>query len=306
MKKAARTTMLLKFSRLSLVALVGLIVIVLVAKGLRQLSSVESFMTDYPGTSRAPGGTPVGFPAWLAWQHFFNFLIIVLLIRAGWLFRTTTRPPAYWTRNNTGVIHTRKPPTKISLDLWFHFSLAWLWVLNGALFYLLIFTTGQWRRVVPLDWDVFANAASAALQYASLDWPTEHGWVYYNGLQLLTYFVTIFIAAPLAIATGLRMSALSPKNNALLNKLCPVEKMRVVHYSVMLYFVAFIIVHVTLVLATGALHNLNHMYGGSDSGNWVGFAFFAASLLVMVGAWLLATPLFLRPVAALTGRVTRH
>jgi hypothetical protein len=39
----------------------------------------------------------------------------------------------------------------------------------------------------------------------------------------------------------------------------------------MLYFVVFTIVHVTLVLATGALCNLNHMYSGSDAQNWRGF-----------------------------------
>jgi hypothetical protein len=32
-----------------------------------------------------------------------------------------------------------------------------------------------------------------------------------------------------------------------------------VHLPVMLYFVGFILVHVTLAMATGALRNLNHM-----------------------------------------------
>ena len=74
-----------------------------------------------------------------------------------------------------------------------------LWLLNGLVFYVLLFATGQWRRVVPTSWDVLPNAASVALQYLSLDWPTENGWVAYNSLQILAYFVTIFIAAPLAL-----------------------------------------------------------------------------------------------------------
>ena len=49
----------------------------------------------------------------------------------------------------------------------------------------------------------------------------------------------------------------------------------------MLYFVAFIIAHVALVLATGALRNLNHMYASQDAINWVGFLIFAASLIVI-------------------------
>ena len=73
----------------------------------------------------------------------------------------------------------------------------------------------------------------------------------------------------------------------------------------MLYFVLFIIVHVTLVLATGALRNLNHMYGGSDDGELGRLLDLRGSLVVMVAAWFAARPLFLRPVASLTGSVTR-
>jgi hypothetical protein len=58
-------------------------------------------------------------------------------------------------------------------------------------------------------------------------------------------------------------------------------------------------------LATGALRNLNHMYASRDDGSWVGFWIFAASLAVMIAAWFLARPLFLRPVASLTGKVSR-
>jgi thiosulfate reductase cytochrome b subunit len=285
-------------------ALVALLAVVLVAKGLRELPAVQSFLADYSGESELPHGAPVGFPGWLAWQHFLNALLILLIIRSGWLVRTTTRPPAYWTRNNRGLIKTKNPPTKMSLHLWFHLSLDALWVLNGLIFYVLLFATGQWTRVVPTSWDVFPNAASAALQYASLDWPLENGWVNYNALQLLTYFITIFIAAPLAIITGLRMSSAWPKQ-AGINKAYPVELARAVHLPVMFYFVAFIIVHVTLVLTTGALRNLNHMYAARDDGGWLGFWLFAASLVVMIVAWVAVRPILLRPIASLTGSVTR-
>ncbi len=286
-------------------ALVVLLAVVLAAKGLRELPAVRSFMKDFPGKSELPGTAPVGFPAWLAWQHFLNFFIIVLIIRAGWQVRTPTRPTARWTRNNSGLIRTKNPPTKITLNLWFHFSLGWLWVINGVIFFVLIFSTGQWMRIVPLNWDVFPNAISVAIQYLSLNWPTEDGWANYNSLQLLAYFVTVFIAAPLAIITGVRMSAAWPRNATRLNKVYPIALARAIHFPVMLYFVLFIIVHVTLVLATGALRNLNHMYGGSDAENWVGFWIFAASLVVVIVAWLAARPLFLRPIAALMGSVTR-
>ena len=133
-----------------LVALVAFAVVVLVARWLRELPAVQSFMTDYPRPIRAARrARRSGFPAWLAWQHFLNFFFIILIIRSGWQVRTTARPPAHWTRNNKGLIRTKNPPTKISLDLWFHLSLDALWVLNGIVFIILLFATGQWMRIVP-------------------------------------------------------------------------------------------------------------------------------------------------------------
>lgn len=286
-------------------ALVVLLLVVLLAKWATSLDAVKGFIAEYPGHSDLPEGSPVGFPAWLAWQHFLNGFFLLLIIRSGWQVRTTTRPAAHWTRNNRGLIRTKNPPTKISLELWFHLVLDALWMINGILFVVLIFATGQWVRIVPTSWDIFPNALSAGLQYLSLNWPVENGWVNYNALQLLTYFVTVFVAAPLAFITGLRMSGAWPKNAKALNRAYPIEVARAIHFPVMLYFVFFIIVHVALVLATGALRNLNHMYGGSDEVNWVGFGIFAASVAAMVAAWFLARPLFLRPIASLMGSVTR-
>ncbi len=91
-----------------------------------------------------------------------------------------------------------------------------LWLLNGVIFYVLLFATGRWERLIPTSWDVFPNALSTLVQYLSLNWPAEHGWVAYNGLQLIAYFTTVFLAAPLALITGLGMSpALSTRFKAI-------------------------------------------------------------------------------------------
>lgn len=283
-----------------------LLTAVIVAQWLRHLPAVQSFLTSYPGVSEPFSDTPVGFGGWLGWQHFLNTLIIVLLIKSGWAVRTTARPAAFWTRNNDGRFRTKNPPKKISLDLWLHLNLAALLVINGAVCYLLLFTTGQWKRLVPAHWDVFANAASTALQYASLDWPTEHGWTNYNALQLLAYFATVFIAAPLAILTGVRMSGAWPANARRLNTIYPIELARTLHFPTMLYFVGFTTVHVTLVLATGARRNLNHMFAMRDSDSWIGFGVFAVSLIVIAAAWVAAQPMFLQPLAERTGRLSRR
>ena len=46
-----------------------------------------------------------------------------------------------------------------------------LWVLLGVMFYILLFSTGQWEPLVPRNWDVLPNGLSAGLQYLSLDFP---------------------------------------------------------------------------------------------------------------------------------------
>lgn len=287
------------------VAIVVVAVVVFGAQWLRSLDAVQSFLRDYPGTTSLPGDAPVGLPVWLNWQHFLNALFMLLIIRTGWQVRTTTRPPAYWTRDNTRLIRTRNPPKRISLQLWAHLSFDILWLVNGVVFVVLLFVTGQWIRIVPTRWETVPNALSAALQYASLDWPTEDGWTNYNSLQLLSYFVIVFVAAPLAILTGVRMSGLWPRDAKRLNRAYPVEVARAIHFPVMLFFVLFVIVHVVLVLATGALRNLNHMYASHDVVDWVGFAFFAGSVVLMSAVWIAARPVLLRPIAALIGKVSR-
>jgi len=288
------------------VAIVTLVVAVLVARWWRETDAGLAFLAQFPGETPLPATAPVGFPWWLNFQHFLNAFFIVLIVRTGWLVRTTQRPVAYWTRNNTGPIRTKGTPRKISLDLWFHLSLDTMWVMNGVVFIVLLFVTGQWMRLVPTSWDVLPNAWSAAIQYASLQWPTENGWVNYNSLQQLAYFTIVFVAAPLAIITGIRLSNAWPGPKARISRIYPLALARAVHLPVMFFFVLFVIVHITLVLATGALRNLNHMYAANDGDGWAGPIIFAVSLALIVAAWIFAKPVFLQPVASISGKVTRQ
>ncbi|HCS61223.1 MAG TPA: hypothetical protein DIW46_07490 [Microbacterium sp.] len=277
---------------------------VLFVRWLLSLDPLQDFLQTYPGEYHLPEGAPVGFPAWLGWQHFFNVFLMVLIIRSGLSVRNDKRPTAFWTARGNAK-------TKISLTLWFHQALDILWLVNGIVFVVLLFVTGQWMRVIPTSWEVIPNAFSAVLQYISLDWPTENGWVNYNSLQQIAYGATIFIAAPLAAITGVRMSGLWPKNATKLNKAYPVEWARALHFPVMLYFVVFIFIHVALVLTTGALRNLNHMYAAQGStdptayaDNWTGFWMLVASLVVIAAAWIAARPMVLAPIAKLFGNVS--
>lgn len=273
-------------------------IIVLAARGLTTFQIVRDFLARYPGEYPLPAFVDPGFPAWVRWSHFLNFFLMVLIIRSGLLVRQQQKPDAFFTPKKGGK--------KISIYLWLHTSLDLLWLLNGVIFIVLLFVSGHWARIVPTSWEVFPNALSAGLQYLTLEWPHEDGWVNYNSLQQLMYFTVVFIAAPLAAITGVRMSEWWPKDADGLNKFYPAPLARAIHYPVMLFFTLFIIVHVFLVFATGALKNLNHMFVGTPEPSWLGFWLFAAGLLVTAAVSWAARPLVLAPIAGVFGKVSER
>ncbi|MCV7489098.1 cytochrome b/b6 domain-containing protein [Micrococcus luteus] len=297
--------------RKALPALAGVVVLallaVLAARWLRSLDPVADFIATYDGHPVLPEGTPEGMPWWMGWQHFLNMFLMVLIIRTGLQIRHETRPPANFTPTKDGLFSARgNTPKKFSLTIWMHQALDALWLLNGLIFVVLLIATGHWARIVPTDPHVFQHALSAGIQYLSLDWPTENGWVHYNALQMLSYALVVFVAAPLAALTGWRMSSWFPTEAKGLNKAFPMEVARKVHFPVMVFFVAFILVHVFLVAFTGLLTNLNHMYtsrgGATDA--W-GLVVFLVSVAVTAAAWFFLKPAFTAPVASRFGTVGR-
>ena len=303
---AAFFTKVVEAVRFPALALVGAIAVVgglfMLVRWMMGTDALAEFLVRYPGEYPLPEGAEPGFPAWVRWNHFLNMFFIILIIRSGLQNRYEKKPPAYWTPRWSGFGGGKK----ISISLWLHQMLDILWLLNGIVFITLLFVTGHWMRIVPTSWTVFPNALSAMLQYLSLDWPTENGWVAYNSLQQLTYFTIVFIAAPLAAVTGLRMSGLWPAKAQRLSTLYPVELARAVHFPTMLFFVFFVITHVAMVFATGALRNLNHMFAGTDSTNWAGFWIFVIALAAIATLWELARPMILAPIASLLGQVTQR
>jgi len=295
-----------------------LLIAVAVAKGLRTLPSVEDFIARYPGTVySATADQDAGFPLWVAAQHFFNLFLMMFIIRSGWQI-LADHPRLYWNRGSTpgsewlrfqkpvpaDPLWTAKQDSvalpgyvglpgirhSIGLARWWHLGTDVLWLLNGLIFYILCFATPHWKRLAPMSWDVFPNAASVLLQYLSLDWPQENSWVAYNSLQLLAYFVTVFIAAPLALLTGLGMSPALSTRFKFVSRHLSIQTARSLHFLVMVWFVAFIVMHVTFVATTGVLRNLNHIYLGRNDAGWAGFILFMISMAIVAAAWVAASP----------------
>ena len=284
-------------------AVVLVVLVVVAARLLRFSEAGEAFVGAWSGAAPQPVGTPPGFPAWTAWQHGLNALFLLFTVRSGWRIHRGGRPSTFWTRRNDGRIRTANPPVRIAIDLWSHFVADTLWAVNGALFIVLAAVSGHWVRIVPTDWAVVPQAASAALQYASLAWPTENGWIDYNALQQLSYFAVVYVAGPLALLTGLRAAPGFAARLRFLDRAVPLRTAKTIHWWTMWFFVAFTAVHVFLVLATGAVRNLNHMYAVRDDQSWAGVAVFAASLVFTAALVLALRPAVVRRVAGLTGTV---
>jgi thiosulfate reductase cytochrome b subunit len=248
---------------------------VLFARALFEMPVTASFFETYPGDATPWAETPVGFPAWLSWTHFLSAFFLLFVVRSGLLVRARQRPPAFVTRRAAGA-------TRLPLHTWWHLVVDTLWALNGVVYVVLLIVSGQWKRLIPASWDVVPNAISATLQYVSLDWPQSQGWTHYNALQLLLYGFTVFVAGPVAVLAGLRLSPIWPKRLRRATGPLGDRFARTVHWGIAVYFIGFTVVHIALVLLTGALANLNHMYAGRDDQTWIGAGVFAASLVVTI------------------------
>jgi methionine sulfoxide reductase catalytic subunit len=118
---------------------------------------------------------------------YLNFLFVVFLVRSG-IEILMSHPRLYWndgcTPGSEWLKFTRKKvPTdpdvlytaredEIDVSPWLalpgHKNLGigrhWhgvtnsLWLLTGIVYVILLFATGEWRRLVPTSWDVFPRA----------------------------------------------------------------------------------------------------------------------------------------------------
>ncbi|MFZ0834887.1 MAG: molybdopterin-dependent oxidoreductase, partial [Mycobacterium sp.] len=135
---------------------------------------------------------------------------------------------------------------------------------------------------------------STAIQYASLNFPSNEGFTNYNGLQIIAYFTTVFVAAPLAFVTGLlqapSIAARFGLDRGLLNR----QMARSIHFTVLLWMVFFIAVHTVMVFITGLVDNLNHIVFGTKTQSYWALAIYVLAMAVIVVLWLLASPVTIR------------
>ncbi len=223
--------------------------------------------------------------------HFFNFLFITLLIRSGieiigahpkfywrddalpgseWIRFTRKRIPKdpNWTAEDE--IEAMSPWTalpghnNLGLGRHWHFWALNGWLLAGLIYVVLLFTTPQWRRLVPTSWEIFPTAWQAIVAYAHFRLPPNGNP--FNGIQQLTYFFVIFILSPFQIVTGIMMSpALAARFPWFPRILGGRQAARSLHFIGLIIFVGFIVIHVIFVVAHGFTLEMAKIVLGGES-----------------------------------------
>jgi sulfoxide reductase catalytic subunit YedY len=260
------------------------------------------------------------FPFWIRFAHFINIIFITLLIRSG-IEILSALPKLYWhdhCRPGTEwVKFTRKqmPEDKmwISLDEeesfsswialpghknlglgrhWHFFSIVF-WIANGAAYYILLFTSDEWQRLVPSSWSIIPQAIHDAMLYTSFHFPpVGHP---YNAIQQLTYFIVVFLLGPFMIATG---AAMSPAISARFPRYPKIFRSRQVarslHFLGMIAFVLFIIIHLTMVTAERFSENMGNIVLGHTTSFGVAAGLFSLFLIAVVIIHVWATGISIR------------
>jgi thiosulfate reductase cytochrome b subunit len=141
-----------------------------------------------------------------------------------------------------------------------HFTFAWLFVLNGCAYVVGGFASRHFARdLVPRAREL-RSIGRSVLDHLRLRVGGERG---YNVLQKLAYLALIFVALPVLILAGMTLSpALDAAFPWLLDLFGGRQTARTLHFAAAAAIVLFVVVHLAMVLASGAVNNLRSMVTG--------------------------------------------
>jgi thiosulfate reductase cytochrome b subunit len=146
-----------------------------------------------------------------------------------------------------------------------HFFFAWLFVTNGIVYLSYGLVAGHYRRDLKPDRDQLRarHLLQEIADHARFRFARGHEARRYNVLQKMAYLVVIFVLLPLMLATGLTMS---PGMDAAFPWLVDLfggrQSARTIHFISASLIVAFVIIHIAMVIASGVWNNLRSMITG--------------------------------------------
>jgi len=146
-----------------------------------------------------------------------------------------------------------------------HFFFAWLFAINGAVYLVGGLVKRHFRRdLLPTRAELApAHLVQEVADHARLRFAKGETARRYNVLQKLTYMAVAFVLLPLMVLTGLTMSpGLDAAFHVLLDVFGGRASARSLHFICASLLVAFIVVHVVMVLVSGLWNNMRSMITG--------------------------------------------
>ncbi len=146
-----------------------------------------------------------------------------------------------------------------------HFFFAWLFVINGLVYWGVNLINGHIRRdLVPTGKDLAPkNLWHEIVTHAQLKFPKGEEARHYNVLQKGAYLGVVLILLPLMVLTGLTMSpGIDAGFRWLLDLFGGRQSARTIHFISATLIVTFIMVHLAMVVASGTWNNIRSMITG--------------------------------------------
>jgi thiosulfate reductase cytochrome b subunit len=146
-----------------------------------------------------------------------------------------------------------------------HFLMAWLFVVNGAVYLLFGLLNGHFRR------DLAPAADQLRPRHILIDvWdhirlraPRGEAARRYNVLQKLAYLAVVFLLLPVMVLSGLTMSpAVTAAVPVLFDLFGGRQSARTIHFLVADLLVLFVLVHVVEMVLAGAFNGMRSMITG--------------------------------------------
>lgn len=164
-----------------------------------------------------------------------------------------------------------------------HFLSVLFWICNGLVYVGLLFSTNNWGRLIPTSPQILPEAWHTLMIYLSFHTPPLSAFHPYDALQQLAYAGLIFIVTPMTIFTGLALSpAISAQFPWYPRLFGGRQKARSFHFLCMAAYLAFIVIHVSLVFLIYFSRNINHITLGQDQGHETLAMGIGAGILIIV------------------------
>jgi thiosulfate reductase cytochrome b subunit len=260
----------------------------------------------------------LGFPLGVRLTHWFNLLFLTLLVRSG-LAILAAHPKLYWNIHAQpgsewlDLLRKKMPADRLwcssdeeahwpgwltlpggeslGLGRYWHFFDVLCWLIVGILYVLVLFTSEQWRRLVPTSWEIIPCAGRTMIEYLKFGAPEPHPpYTYaeglpFNALQQLTYFGLIFFLVPFQILTGLAQSpsllARFPWYGRLFGNR---QAARSLHFIGLVLIGIFFVIHIIMVLWHNFAKEMDKMVLGHthSEGSWLGVTLGLGILAIVV------------------------